>query len=92
MSASETSGKSPPPSRRPALPSVSGTAPAARATTGTPWARASMSGAQNPSCTDIERYTSARRYQASRASDEIGPVKNTWRTPIRAARISSAVR
>ncbi len=57
-----------------------------------PCARASTSGAQKPSCADIERYTSARRYQASRASAEIGPVKTTRSTPISATRRSSARR
>ena len=43
--------------------SVSATAPALRATTGVPWPSASISGAQKPSCADIERYTDAEAYQ-----------------------------
>src|SRR5262245_66509932 len=53
--ASATSGRSSPSRTRPAPPNVSGIAPAFRATTGTPCASASMSGAQKPSCTDIDR-------------------------------------
>ena len=48
----------------------------------TPWASASISGAQKPSCTDIEMYASARAYHASRASEETAPVKTTFSAPI----------